>query len=123
MPKAKMDVNTRRRERLNQIADARTESIYSERAATACQSGPVPRYAMVTTEGTMDSSYASNGDLTVYESLDDLSEAAAGQIEDDWTPKAMYDLDGDHFDPDGGNLGWRTQVVIEVPDCLSARNA
>jgi hypothetical protein len=85
-------VNTRRRENLRALADEVRE-VYSDRVLEALETGGVPRFALMTSEGSAESSYADNPDLTVHESLRDLARHAADQAEDGWNVREARDLD------------------------------
>lgn len=102
--KITVEPNTLRRARLVELAGDR--EVYSDAAKAALKSGPVPRYAMLVTEGTSQSSYADNPDLTVHDTIEALAAAAAEQIAEDWTPKRMVDLDT------GEDLDWTVKVEV-----------
>jgi hypothetical protein len=98
--------------RLRQIADQYTEEIHDvEAREQLAQSEPVSRYAAVTSEGSVESSYASNGNLLVFGSFAEMSEVLAGEAAEGWLAHGRaWDLDTD-WDP-CGNLAISYQVQV-----------
>jgi hypothetical protein len=82
--------------------------IYND-AAEAALSGrlPCPRYAMLTSEGSSESTYRDNPDLRVYETADEMGAAAASSLDDGWPPRVMLDLDT------GRECGYTTTVTVQ----------
>jgi hypothetical protein len=84
-----------RRERLRAIAAAYTEEIYDP--ATAAQirgAAPVSRFAAVTSEGSVESSHASNGNLLVAEEAGRLAELLRQECGEGWLAHGRaWDLD------------------------------
>jgi hypothetical protein len=90
---------------LRELADSCLE-VYDQDALDALQSGNVPRYALLTSEGSAQSSYAENPNLTVHATLDAMATAAAHEYKEGWCSRTMMDLDT------GLELDWRIAVVI-----------
>lgn len=84
-------MNTRL-ENLSALADECME-IYSEATKLALESGDVPRYALMTSEGSAYSSYAANPDLCVYETKAALAAGIVAGIDEGWTPRQVVDLE------------------------------
>lgn len=106
-----------RRMRLREIAEDAMD-IYDETTAKALKGGDVPRYCLVTSEGSDQSSYADNPNVTVHETLSALASAAADEIGGGWTPKAMHDLET------GEEVGWHERVEVEgtIPGYVSVES-
>lgn len=99
-----------RRERLAELVE-QCEGIYSEAVTEALEPGAdVPRFAMMTSEGSTESTYATNPNLTIWDDLDAMARAAAAEAEEGWAPKSMHDLET------GGELGWSTHIKIEMAE-------
>lgn len=81
----------KRRERLEQLADQCLE-VYDADARAALDGAPVPRYALLTSEGSPESSYRDNPNLTVHDTRDQLAAAAAGELDGGWCPLVALDL-------------------------------
>jgi hypothetical protein len=74
-----------RRERLAAIAAENTEEIHDSRAAgQLAGADPVSRFAAVTSEGSPESTYASNGNLLVVESARELAELLRQECGEGW---------------------------------------
>jgi hypothetical protein len=101
-----------RLQRLHQIADQHTEEIHdAEAREQLALDEPVCRYAAVTSEGSAESSYASNGNLLVFGSFAEMSELLAGEAAAGWLAHGRaWDLDTD-WDP-WGNLAVAYQVKV-----------
>jgi hypothetical protein len=84
-----------RRERLAAIAEEYTEEIHESR--TRSQLGglaPASRFAAVTSEGSIESSYASNGNLIVADSEPELAERLRQEAGEGWLAHGrVWDLD------------------------------
>lgn len=96
-----------RRQRLSAMADDCLE-VYDPDAAEALKAGaPVPRYAMLTAE----SGHEGNPNLSVSETVDELTERATGEANEQyvWTPQRIVDLDTGH------ELDWFTKVEVVDP--------
>jgi hypothetical protein len=102
----------RRLERLKQIADEYTEAVYDPEAREQlAQREPASRYATVTSEGSAESSHASNGNLLVFGSLREMAEVLGGEATEGWlTHGHAWDLDAG-WDP-WGNL--EVHYAVEV---------
>ncbi len=106
-----------RLERLRQIADEYTEMIYDpEVREQLAGRESVSRYAAVTSEGSAESSHASNGNLLVFGSRREMAEVLSGEVTEGWLIHGhAWDLDG-VWDP-WGNLPLGYQVDIgQSPD-------
>lgn len=90
--------------RLRQIAEEHTLDTYDAEARD--QLGgiePVAPYAAVTSEGTAQSSYASNGNLRVFGTKAEMEAVLAGELLEGWVPHGrIWNLDSE-WDP-WGNL-------------------
>jgi hypothetical protein len=86
---------TTRRERLAAIAAEYTEEIHEPRTKVQLDgAGTVSRFAAVTSEGSPESSYASNGNLIVAETASDLAERLRGEAGEGWLAHGRaWDLD------------------------------
>jgi hypothetical protein len=84
-----------RRARLAAIADEYTEQIHDSRSAgQLAGADPVSRFATVTSEGSAESSYASNGNLLVADSTDALAELLRQECGEGWLAHGrVWDLD------------------------------
>lgn len=108
-----------RRERLRSIADEYTEEIHDHRARQQMAGlEPVSRYAAVTSEGSPESSYASNGTLIVAETTGTLAEALRQECGEGWLAHGRaWDLDAPwHL---WGNLEIEYSVRIAGDDARS----
>jgi hypothetical protein len=105
----------RRAERLAAIADQHTMETYDARAAAQLAGRePVSRWAIVTSEGSAESSFASNGNLLVADSPDELGDLIAKEVAEGWpTHGRVWDLDAD-WDP-WGNLQVVHRVALAAP--------
>jgi hypothetical protein len=101
-----------RRERLKQIADEYTETVYDPEAREQlARREPASRYAAVTSEGSAESSHASNGNLLVFGSRREMAEVLGGEAADGWlTHGHAWDLDAE-WEP-WGNL--EVHYAVEV---------
>jgi hypothetical protein len=95
--------------RLIELAD-RCLGIYDERVSDALESGRVPRYALMTSEGSTESSYADNPNLTLHDTTDELALQIAGELEEGWAPWQVIDLET------GADIGYTVRVEIESED-------
>jgi hypothetical protein len=84
-----------RRARLAAIAAEYTEQIHDSRTAgQLADAGPVSRFAAVTSEGSPESSYASNGNLLVADSTAALAELLRQECGEGWLAHGrVWDLD------------------------------
>jgi hypothetical protein len=84
-----------RRRRLAAIAEEYTEEIHDPRTGAALSGGePIPRYAAVTSEGSPESSYASNGNLLLADSTAQLAELLRQECGEGWLAHGrVWDLD------------------------------
>ena len=84
-----------RRERLAASAGEYTERVHdSKSAAQLAGADPVSRYAAVTSEGSIESSRAANGNLIVAETTAALAEALRGECAEGWLAHGrLWDLD------------------------------
>jgi hypothetical protein len=84
-----------RRARLAAIAAEYTELVHdSTTAAQPAGADPVSHYAAVTSEGSPESSYASNGNLLVAESAAELAEFLRRECGEGWLAHGrVWDLD------------------------------
>jgi hypothetical protein len=101
-----------RRDRLTAIADEYTEEIHDPR--TQRQLGgnePIFRFAAVTSEGSPESSHASNGNLLLADSTDALAELLRQECGEGWIAHGrVWDLDSPwHL---WGNLEVAYSVVV-----------
>jgi hypothetical protein len=89
------DEPTTRRERLAAIAEEYTEEIHDSRAAgQLAGADPVSRFAAVTSEGSAESTYGSNGNLLVAESARELAELLHQECGEGWVAHGrVWDLD------------------------------
>lgn len=94
-----------RLDRLRELAD-KTISIYSDAASEALESGEVPRYALMTSEGSAESTYTDNPNLTVHETTEALADQIAGELDEGWAPLEVIDLET------GETVGYRVKVEI-----------
>lgn len=112
-----------RLERLKQIADEYTETVYDPEAREQlARREPTSRYAAVTSEGSAESSHASNGNLLVFGSRREMAEVLGGEAADGWlTHGHAWDLDADwqpwgnlevHYEVEVGQR--RTEPLIAV---------
>jgi hypothetical protein len=102
--------------RLCQIAEEHTEEIYDAetRDQLACVE-PVAPFAAVTSEGSAESSFHSNGNLRVFGTKEEMEASLAGELLDGWvTHGRVWDLDGE-WDPWGNLTLTYTVKVKEVP--------
>jgi hypothetical protein len=101
-----------RRERLRAIADEYTEEIHQPTTKAQLEGiEPVSRYAAVTSEGSPESSYASNGNLIVAATAGELAEQLRGECGEGWLAHGrVWDLDVPwHL---WGNLGVTYSVSV-----------
>jgi hypothetical protein len=101
-----------RNERLAAIAEEYTEEIHDPRAARQLSRlEPAGRYAAVTSEGSPESSYASNGNLLVADTPVELAELLRGECGEGWLVHGrVWDLDGPwHL---WGNIGVSYSVSV-----------
>jgi len=101
-----------RRECLRAIAEEYTEEIHDPAAARQLSgTESVSRFAAVTSEGSPESTYASNGNLIVAESTSELAEALRGECGEGWLAHGrVWDLDAPwHL---WGNLGVSYSVWV-----------
>ena len=96
-----------RADRLNELA-RQCQEIYDDRTAEALGGEDVPRYALMTSEGSADSSYRDNPDLRVFDDLTLLAEAIAGNMEEGWPPVKVLDLET------GEDVGYRVRVEMDA---------
>lgn len=89
------------------VREENPEEIYDDRTATALAGGEVPRYVLVTFEGSAESSYRSNPDITVYDNLDALASGIVGSSSEGWTPWRALDLDT------GKEVGWTFTLTFD----------
>ena len=84
-----------RRERLQAIADEYTEEIHQETSRHQLDGLKlVSRYAAVTSEGSPESTYASNGNLIVADTEAELAEQLRGECGEGWLAHGRaWDLD------------------------------
>jgi hypothetical protein len=84
-----------RHDRLAAIAAEYTEEIHEPRAKAQLNSTqPVSRFAAVTSEGSPESSYASNGNLLVAETTEALAEQLRQECGEGWLAHGrVWDLD------------------------------
>jgi hypothetical protein len=61
----------------------------------------------MTSEGSAESSYRDNPNLTVYDTTDELGEAIAGELDEGWSPLQVIDLET------GADIGYRVRVEID----------
>jgi hypothetical protein len=101
-----------RHERLAAIAAEYTEEIHDPRAERQLSRlEPVSRYAAVTSEGSPDSSYASNGNLLIADSAGDLAVQLGGECGEGWLAHGRaWDLDAPWHS--WGNLGVAYSVSV-----------
>jgi hypothetical protein len=69
--------------------------------------GRVPRYALLTAEGSDQSTYQDNPDLSVFDTADALAVSIADQLVDGWPPIRVLDLET------GEDVGFTVKVEIE----------
>lgn len=101
-----VDPQTARRARLLELSNE-CQDVYDDDAKTALESGnPVPRYALMTSEGSPESSYRDNPNLTVHDTTEAMGTAAANEYDEGWCALKMIDLDT------GAELGWSIKVVV-----------
>jgi hypothetical protein len=95
MSRAKDNEPKTRRGRLAAIASEYTEEIHdSGTAAELAGARPVSRYAAVTSEGSPESGYASNGNLIVAERPAELAEQLRQECGEGWLAHGrVWDLD------------------------------
>jgi hypothetical protein len=76
------------------------QEIYDGRARAALDDTvPCPRYALITSEGSAESSYTDNPNLTVHDTPEAMGAAAAAEYVDGWCVRSMHDLEtGDELD-------------------------
>jgi hypothetical protein len=101
-----------RRERLSAIAADYTEEIHDPRTEKQLAGAePVSRFAAVTSEGSIESSYASNGNLIVADEAPDLAELLRRDCGEGWFAHGRaWDLDAP-FDLWGNlEVGYRVCV-------------
>jgi hypothetical protein len=98
-----------RLDNLRELA-GRCLEIYDEDAKQALATGKVPHYALLTSEGGGDNSYADNPNLTVHNSLESLARQIQAEANEfpSWTPNTVLDLDT------GQELSWTLQVVFDA---------
>jgi hypothetical protein len=98
--------------RLRQIAEEHTEEIHD--AETRDQLGgiePVAPFAAVTSEGSADSSFHSNGNLRVFGTKAEMEAALAGELMEGWVSHGrIWNLDAE-WDP-WGNLDLICSVEV-----------
>jgi hypothetical protein len=84
-----------RRERLAAIAASYTEEIHEPRTKAQLEgTQPIARFAAVTSEGSPESSYASNGNLIVAETTARLAEQLRQECGEGWLAHGrVWDLD------------------------------
>lgn len=99
-------------QRLGRLQDLAEEcmSIYSPRTQEALDTGLAPRYALVTAEGSSESIYQDNRDLTVFATTDELAEAIAENLEEGWPPVQVVDLET------GEDVNYRVKIEIGESD-------
>ena len=102
---AKPDEPKTRHERITAIAEEYTEEIHEPRTKRQLSRlEPVSRYAAVTSEGSPESRYASNGNLLVADSPGELAEQLRGECGEGWLAHGrVWDLDAPWHS--WGNLG------------------
>jgi hypothetical protein len=103
------DVATSQETRRDNLAKLAVESmdIYHDGVSVALEGGYVPRYALQTSEGSSESSYRDNPDLSVHDSVDSLAESIASSLEDGWPPLQVVDLDS------GEEVGYSVRITID----------
>jgi hypothetical protein len=104
-----------RRERLAAIAADYTEEIHDPRTEKQLAGAePVSRFAAVTSEGSIESSHASNGNLVVADEAPELAELLRGDCSEGWLAHGRaWDLDAP-FDLWGNlEVGYRVCVGEE----------
>jgi hypothetical protein len=86
--------------RLRQIADEHTEEIYDAETRDELDGAePVAPFAAVTSEGSGESSFRSNGNLRVFGTKAEMEAALAGELVEGWVPHGrIWDLDA-KWDP------------------------
>jgi hypothetical protein len=101
-----------RRDRLSFLAEQFTEMIHHARTAGQLAGRePVSRYAAVTSEGSAESTYASNGNLLVADTTEELAALLAKEVAEGWpTHGRVWDLDA-AWDP-WGNLAVAHRVEL-----------
>jgi hypothetical protein len=100
-----------RRERLAAIAEIYVEEVYEPRTA-AQLTGPesVSRFAAITSEGSIESSRARDGNLIVADSPAELAERLRQEAEEGWLAHGrVWDLD----------LPWRSWGTLSVSVAMS----
>jgi hypothetical protein len=100
-----MIVHVGRLARLSELADE-CQEVYDEDTRDALDTGKVPRYALLTSEGSPESSYRDNPNLTVHRTRGAMARAAAAELDGGWCPLQMVDLDT------GAELGWTIKVTV-----------
>lgn len=104
------DAETRRARLKEIVADTPHVDIYDDETKLALAVGVhVPRYLLSTSEGSSQSTYADNPNLTVHETLADVARAIEGELSDEWTPNQIIDLDT------GRELDWSYKVTVFEP--------
>jgi hypothetical protein len=103
-----------RLDRLRQIAEDHTEEIHDAEAADQLAGiEPVTPFAAVTSEGSAESSFHSNGNLLVFGTRAEMEAALADEALDGWvTHGRLWDLDAE-WDP-WGNLQLICTVEIRA---------
>jgi hypothetical protein len=101
-----------RLKRLRQIAEEHTEDIYDAEARDQLAGiEPVAPLAAVTSEGSAESSFHSNGNLLVFGTKGDMEKVLARELLDGWVAHGrVWDLDRE-WDP-WGNLTMSCTVQI-----------
>lgn len=83
----------RRLERLHELAE-QALAVYDPATIGVLTLGDAcPRYALVTSEGSAESSYADNPNVTVHGTREELAEAAAAEAGEGWIAREAIDLD------------------------------
>ena len=96
-----------RRQHLRELVEEESPlELYQDEAAAALEGGDVPRYAMSTSEGSGESSYRENPNITVHDTLEGLLSCASSEAGDGWIPNSIVDLET------GRGLNYDVRVVI-----------
>jgi hypothetical protein len=101
-----VDKNTTRRKHLLELAEG-CQSVYDDETARMLDSGPVARFALLTSEGSPESSYRDNPNLVARDTREEIAKRASFELNEGWCPLLITDLDT------GDELGWSIKVEVD----------